>query len=271
MPSDVESPASENTPKKSSGRIFREEVDEGLGALDMELHRLSISAFSAGLEISLSLFLIALVMSAANGAFHELPSELLLATMYSFGFIVVIVGRSELFTEQTTLAILPWLAGKTTVSKVARVWGVVYVGNLLGTAVGAALIVFITPALGHVEPAVFGKIAVEVVDHPAWVILLSGVLAGWLMGLASWLVAAGRDTISQIVLIWLFTATIGFGHLHHSVLGTAEVLGGIFAGAGTTLVELGHSQLWATLGNALGGVVFVALLKYGHARPQENA
>ena len=88
------------------------------------------------------------------------------------------------------------------------------------------------------------------------------------MGLLSWLVAAGRDTISQIVLVWLIRTAIGFANLHHVILGTAEVLAGIFAGQGIGLTDLGRVVVWATLGNALGGAVFVALLKYGHARPE---
>ena len=95
--------------------------------------------------------------------------------------------------------------------------------------------------------------------------MLSGVLAGWLMGLVSWSVAAARDTISQMVIIWMLTAAIGLGHLHHSILGSAEVLGGVFSGAGTTLFDFARFQLFATIGNAVGGTCFVALLKHGHA------
>lgn len=54
------------------------------------------------------------------------------------------------------------------------------------------------------------------VEHPGWVILLSGVLAGWLMGLLSWLVAASRDTIGQIFIVALVTTAIGIAHLHHA-------------------------------------------------------
>ncbi len=150
-------------------------------------------------------------------------------------------------------------------------WGIVYVANLLGAAAGAALIVMIGPALGVIDSAVFDRLAQEVVRHPAWVILLSGVFAGWLMGLVSWLVAAGRDTISQMVMIWMFTAAIGLGHLHHAVLGSAEILGGIFSGGQTTWGEFAHAMLLTTIGNAIGGGCFVALLRYGHAAPDKSA
>ena len=89
------------------------------------------------------------------------------------------------------------------------------------------------------------------------------------MGLLSWLVAAGRDTISQIVIVWMVTTTIGIGHLHHSIVGSVEVLAGLFTSGETTFADFGHFLLWTTLGNAIGGPVFLALLKHTHARAEE--
>jgi formate/nitrite transporter FocA (FNT family) len=122
--------------------------------------------------------------------------------------------------------------------------------------------------LGAIDPRAFGVIAHRMTDHPARAIFLSGLLAGWMMGLVSWLVAAGRDTISQIVLVWLATASIGFAGLHHAILGAVEVFAGAFAGQDVGPSDVGRFLLSATLGNILGGVVFVALLKYGLARPE---
>ena len=96
-------------------------------------------------------------------------------------------------------------------------------------------------------------------------ILVSAILAGWLMGLVSWLVTAGRDTISEIVFVWLVTGTIGLAHFHHCIVGSVEVLAAVFAGQGTTLADFGHFLLFSTLRNVIGGVFFVALVKYGHA------
>lgn len=84
-------------------------------------------------------------------------------------------------------------------------------------------------------------------------------------GLAAWLVAAGRDTVGQVLLIWMITGIIGFGPFHHALLGTTEVLSAMFLNQGITLGQLGHFLLWTTLGNTVGGTVFVALLNYGQA------
>lgn len=251
-------------PRKPARRILEQEIAEGLGEIERPFAGLFIAGISAGLDIGFSLFLMAVMLTAVSEQFPEPVVRILVANMYSIGFIFVILGRSELFTEHTTLAALPVLNGQAPLRSLARLWGIVYSANLLGAAGFALLAVIIGPALGVIDVAAFGEIAHHVVDHPAWVILMSGLLAGWLMGLLSWLVAAGRDTISQIALVWLVTTAIGFSRLHHSIVGTVEVLTGIFAQQGVTLADFGHFLLWATIGNSIGGVFFVALIKYSH-------
>jgi formate/nitrite transporter FocA (FNT family) len=167
--------------------------------------------------------------------------------------------------------VLPTLGGRSSVAKLLRLWVVVWVANVVGAAAFAGLATLIGPMLGAIDPAAFGTIAHRMTDHPAQAIFLSGLLAGWLMGLLSWLVAAGRDTISQVVLVWLVTTSIGFAGLHHAILGAVEVFAGAFAGQGVGPGDVGKFLLWATLGNILGGVVFVAILKYGLARPESQA
>lgn len=196
--------------------------------------------------------------------------RILVANMYSVGFIFVVLGRSELFTEQTTLAVLPVLSGKASVREMLRLWILVYTSNLVGATAFAAMACVIGPSLGVIDPRSFGQIALKMTAHPAWVIALSGVLAGWLMGLLSWVVAASRETISQIVLVWLITTAIGFANLHHVVLGTVEVLAAVFAGQGVTVGDYGRFLAWATIGNIIGGTLFVALIKFGHARPENR-
>ncbi|MCB0107722.1 MAG: formate/nitrite transporter family protein [Caldilineaceae bacterium] len=251
-------------PRKPARRILEQEIAEGLGEIERPLPGLMLSGVSAGLDVGFSLLLMAVALSRFGDVLAEPFVDLIMANMYAIGFIFVIVGRSELFTEHTTLAILPVLNGRATVRGLMRLWTVIYGANLLGVAIFALLVTTVAPALGVVKIEAFGTIAEHMTAHGWWVILLSGVLAGWMMGLLSWLVTAGRDTISQVVLIWLVTAAIGFSGLHHSIVGSAEVLAGIFAGQGTTWLDFGHFLLWATLGNAIGGVFFVALIKYSH-------
>lgn len=251
-------------PRKPARRILEQEIAEGLGEIRRSTTGLFISGLSAGLDVGFSLFLMAVMYTYAHGALPEPIVQILVANMYAVGFIFVIIGRSELFTEHTALATLPVLNGNATIIGLARLWGIVYSANLIGAAIFAFLATSIGPSLGVIEPATFGTIAEHVVAHSWWVILCSAILAGWMMGLLSWLVAAGRDTISQIFLVWLVTTSIGLGKLHHSIVGSVEVLAALFAGQGVTVADFGHFLLWATIGNSIGSVVFVAVIKYGH-------
>ena len=95
-------------------------------------------------------------------------------------------------------------------------------------------------------------------------IFLSALFAGWLMGLLSWLVTAVADTISQIVIVWLITSAIGFAHLQHVIVGSVQMFAALIAGQSTP-AAVGHVILWVTIGNIVGGSVFVGLIKYSHA------
>jgi formate/nitrite transporter FocA (FNT family) len=260
--------AGSTAPKVTATDILKNEVEEGLDALERSNSQLFVSALSGGLDVGFSLFLMAVVTSLAGDQLSAPIVRMLVANMYSVGFIFVILGRSELFTEQTTLAVLPVLRGKAKISELLRLWGIVYVANLIGAAIIALMISKIGPALHVITPASLGDISHRMVDHSGGVMLCSAILAGWLMGLVSWMVAAGRDTISQIVIVWIVTAAIGIGGLHHSILGSVEVLAGLFAGQGITAFDFLHFLIWSTLGNVLGGSVFVSIIKFGHARPE---
>lgn len=251
-------------PKKSYREILEQLVKEELSQLKRPTNGIVISGLSAGLDVGLSLMFMGVVFTMFHGVLAEPIVHMLVATMYSVGFIFVILGRSELFTEHTTLAVLPVLNHRASLRSLARLWGLIYGSNLVGAALSAFLTTTVGPALGVIDPEAFGMIARGLVNHSWWVILMSGMLAGWMMGLLSWLVTASRDTISQLVLVWIVTTAIGLSHLHHSIVGTVEVLAAVFTGQGVTMLDYAHFIVWATLGNAIGGVVFVALIKYGH-------
>ncbi len=257
-------------PQKSYETILEQEIAAGLTELERPAAALLLSGLSAGLDVSLSLLLMAVMRTLTEGQLPHAVSEILVSTMYSAGFLFVVLGRTELFTEHTTLAVLPVLDGRASLRQLGRLWGLIYLANQVGAAAFAAFLAFLGPRLGVIEPRVFGDIASGLVDHPGWVILLSGLLAGWLMGLLSWLVAASRDTIGQIAIVVLVTTAIGLAHLHHAVAGTAEVLAGVFSGRGATMADFGKFLLWATLGNMIGGVFFVALIKFGHIRSSRD-
>lgn len=87
-------------------------------------------------------------------------------------------------------------------------------------------------ALDIIELTTLGIIDKPLVDHAWWGIVMSGMLARWIMDLLSWLVAANRDIISQILIIWLVITTVDLSQLHHSIVGTIEMFAAMFADYG---------------------------------------
>ena len=149
--------------------------------------------------------------------------------------------------------------------KLVVLWGVIFLGNIVGGYLFALLISIVGPELKVLEEASFIALAEKMVADSWLVILFSGVLAGWLMGLLSWLVTASNDTISRIVLIMMITSVIGIGGLHHSIVGSIEVFCGFLIDReAITLFDYGKFQSMATIGNMVGGTIFVAMTKYSH-------
>ena len=260
----------ENPSPTSYEEILELQIEEGLDQLNRPFKGLALSGLSAGLDIGFGPFLMAVVLTLTGGAFSDPLTSILVANAYAVGFLFVVVGRSELFTEHTTLAVVPVLDGDASVGELARLWGTVWVTNIVGGIAFAALAVYIGPRLGSVDPSAFTTLAHHMVSHSTWVLFVSAVLAGWLMGLMTWLVAAGQNTVSQAGFVWIIAFVIGISNLPHSIAGSVEVLVGVFVG-GVNVSQFLVFLAASTLGNVLGGSVFVGLLKYGYSTEGEGA
>jgi formate/nitrite transporter FocA (FNT family) len=244
--------------------ILEREMENALREINRPAKGVFLSGFAAGLSLSFGALFMAMALTFSGGFDSVLTKQVTLAGISAIAFLFVVVGQTELFTAHTTMAIHPLLDGRASLAGVLRLWSVVYASNLLGCVTFVGLIVALGPSMGIAEPASFGSLADALLGFPWWVILLSGVVAGWLMGLATWLSAASRDTIGRIVFVLLVTAAIGFGPFHHSILGTTEVLSAMVLTDAVSATEFGTFLLFTTLGNVVGGGVFVGLLNYGH-------
>ena len=225
---------------------------------------LFLSALSAGLDLGFGPLLIAAMVTLTSGVYSEPLVEILTANMYTVGFIFVVLGRTELFTEHTTLAVLPVLDRLASIRDLGRLWGIIYAGNVVGGTIFAGVMVAIGPAFGIFEVGALGTITKPFVTHGPGALFGGAILAGWLMGLLSWLVIAARDTISRVFFVWLITFVIGFAHLPHSIAGNIEMLAALLGTGTVGPLAYVRFLVIVTIGNAIGGIVFVALLKYGH-------
>lgn len=254
---------SERKPQKSQQQILRHTQEAALTQLERTNVGLMLSGFSAGLDIGFSVLLMSVVLSLFKGVFPEPVVNFIVGNMYPVGFIFVILGRSELFTEHTTLAILPVLERITGLKQLFRLWFYVYFSNLLGGAIFSLILSYFADGSQTLQKWALKEISDNMLRGSWHLDFVSAILAGWLMGLLAWLVAAARETISQLFLIWVITASIGIAGLHHCIVGNVEVLTGLLI-SGFSISEYLIFMITATLGNIVGGAIFVGVLKFSH-------
>ncbi len=254
---------------KGVNDILDEQISTAVYEYERSNKRLFVSALSAGLEIGFSVFLMAILFTLFHNKVSNEFLIVLISLAYPIGFIFVIIGRSELFTEHTTLAILPVLNKTTSIKSLFILWGIILFGNLIGGYIIGAILVYFGPGIGIITNEAFLHLAHKVLDISPQMILISAVIAGWLMGLLSWLLASSQETISRIFMIVLVTATIGIGGLHHSIVGSIEVFTGLLIDPTISVIDYLIFEIISILGNALGGVFFVGILKYGQRRQLE--
>ncbi|WPP52855.1 formate/nitrite transporter family protein [Catalinimonas niigatensis] len=250
--------------QKEGGEILKEQIQMALTEYRRHNKALFLSAFSGGLEIGFSLLLMATLYTMFIDETTASNLNILLGFAYPIGFIFVILGRSELFTEHTNLAVLPVLNGSVRIINLLELWGIIFIGNLIGGYLFSIILTQMGPAMGMITLESLYYFAHKMVQYSWPITLGSAIFAGWLMGLLSWLVTSSKDSISRIFVIILVTAIIGICGLHHSIVGSVEVFSGMIVDKRITLTDYLHFQVFATLGNIVGGTVFVAIVKYSH-------
>jgi formate/nitrite transporter FocA (FNT family) len=224
------------------------------------------SAFSAGLVIGFSFLGSAFATQQVSDSHRHVAAAL----AYPLGFIFVSLARSELFTENTLVPIIPLLEhrDRKSLHGLQRMWLLLLLGNL----VGALLFALALARTAMVRPdlhSALERVASEAVSGGFGQVLYAGVFAGWLIALMTWLLAATRFTGAQIALIWLCTAPISAFGFRHSIAGSVDAFYLAARGLGPWGGLLGNFIVPAVLGNAIGGVLLVALLNYGQVAPEK--
>lgn len=249
------------TSRLSAAEIFDRVIAGAEEELARPVHNLAFSALGAGLAMGLSGLGVALLQA---GSGSQAPWTFV---GYPIGFVAVILGRMQLFTENTLFPVALVLAQRRHLLATARLWGIVLVGNLLGTATFALLAVQ-TPALHGARRALV-HLGERAGATGFATVFWTAVVGGWLVALVAWLVTASTDTVGQVLLVGILTFFVGAGHFAHSIAGSGEVLSSVLKGA----LPVTSYLTWlsgAVLGNIVGGVVIVALLNYGQVHSADT-
>lgn len=256
----------EEKPKEAYD-IMQEQVETGLKEHNRSDLGLFLSSLSAGLEVGFSILIIGVIYALFKNESTDAQLAVMMALVYPIGYIFVIIGRSELFTEHTTLATLPVMNGQATFGSLAKVWLIVYVGNLTGGYIFGSILLVYNGEMHLIGKDFFHFVSEKMLDYSVSATLVSSIMAGWLMGMLSWLLSSAQDTFSRVLMIFLVTFIISIAGLHHCIVGSIEVFMAFFSEADQmSLIQFLKFQGLATLGNIIGGVFLVAIVKYAHSR-----
>lgn len=192
----------------SSEEIFSRVIAAAEDEINTRARRLFFSALAAGLAITLTVLLYTTVTHASGGA------PLVGAILYPVGFIYVIIGNYQLYTENTLPPVTLVLERIISIPSLLRNWGLVLTGNVVGGAIGAATLAF-TGILSLGAAATASDIALTGVATPWWSLFFKAIIAGFIVAGVVWLEYAARDTISRLVLVYMAFLSIPLGGLYH--------------------------------------------------------
>ena len=256
---------SEQTLRRTAREIFQHVEDNAHEELRRSAQALAFSGFAGGLSMGLT----GLGVASALSALPDFPArEFLAYTIYPIGFMAVIIGRAQLFTENTLYPVALILSERRHFVDTLRLWAVVFLFNVLGAIAFAALAIN-TDALPRQTRDALVQLGATAVQGNFAHIFWSGVIGGWIIALVAWMVTASHWTIGQIAVIWLLTFVVGIGHFAHCIASSGEIVSAVLGNA----VSFVHYLQWlgaATAGNIVGGVMIVTLLNFGQVKVGEQ-
>ena len=244
---------------KDLHRTVREEGEE-------ELERPALSLFWSGLAAGIAISVSLLTEAALHAALPDAPwRELVVGLGYPVGFLVVILGRMQLFTESTITAMLPLVTrpSRWALARTLRLWGIVLAANLLGT--GIAALALASGALGSdaIREAALA-ISAGITELSAGRTFINAIPAGFMIAILAWALPNARD--QSVIVIVIFTYILTIAGFSHSIVGSAEAFLLLFAGQSDVGRTIGAMIAPAVLGNLVGGAGIFALLAHAQVR-----
>jgi formate/nitrite transporter FocA (FNT family) len=242
----------------SGAIIYKAILKEGVDELARPSSALFWSGIAAGLSMGASLIAEGLLASHLPDA----PWKFLVTKLgYSVGFVVVILGRQQLFTENTLTPILPLMQEKTLrrFAGVMRLWGIVLGANLLGCL--AAAFASSRPAAFNPEvQTAFAEIGRVAMEGSFGTHIVHAIFAGWLIALMVWVLPFAESARFWVII--LLSYIVGLGHFSHVIAGAVQTFYVAIIGQASWSDVFVDYILPTFIGNILGGVALVAFINH---------
>jgi formate/nitrite transporter FocA (FNT family) len=230
--------------------------------LNRTVPALAWSSLAAGLSMGFSML--------ARGVLHRhlggVPGGFLIESLgYPLGFLLVILSRQQLFTENIMTAVLPVMTepGVENFRRFLRLWSVVLAGNVVGVTLFAFGLLHLQQFDAATERS-FVEIGEELMRNSPWQMFTKGILAGWLISMMVWMLAASEQ--SRFIVIVVTTYVIAIGGFTHAIVGSVEAMYLVFAGRLDFLDCIAGFALPTLAGNIVGGSLIFALISHAQVR-----
>jgi formate/nitrite transporter FocA (FNT family) len=255
--------AQKNLERPSAQDIYEQVANNARQELGRSGISLAISGLAGGIFMGLSALgnAIAIALLTTPGTVPSHTIFFVGKMFYPLGFIVVILGRSQLFTENTLYPVALVLAEKKHFWKTLRLWATVLPANVLGALTFAALAALTNAVNPSVVQAIAG-LGLEAIHNPAATIFWSGVMGGWIIATVAWLVSGSHSITGSVMIIWMLTFVVGLGNFAHCIATSGEILAAVLTGQ-APWISYARWIFFAVAGNICGGVGMVTLLEYG--------
>lgn len=239
----------------NSHQIFQRILVDADEEIARGWRELIFSSIAAGFAITLT-FLLYVQMYAQYGG-----DSILRAALYPIGFVFIVLGNYQLFTENTLPPVALTIERISSVPALLVMWVLVLAGNVIGVTIGVASLAygnFFSPSA--IDTAI--KIGQEGIEHQLLQTFLKGTFAGLVVAGVVWLDFSFRNETARLLLIYFAFLTIPLGGMFHIVVSTAEVMFLVFIGRIVLINGIFQFLLPVFFGNIFGGVVLVTVVNY---------
>lgn len=240
--------------------IYERAVQEGDRRLSMSLLEETSTGFIAGVTIVFGIVALGLAEHLTAPVIGAGPATLVGALAFAIGVVFLVVGRSELFTENFLDPVATALErrGRSTWLLLGRLWVVILVLNLVGGAVLVAIF-SVEGALPQGAHDALSRVAEDIAAKDGIATFVRGVAAGTLLTLLSYLLHAADSVVGRIVLAYYVGFLLALGPFDHVVVSALQLLFGVWLGGGVSYADVGANIAWTVPGNLLGGVLLMTL------------
>lgn len=238
----------------STDEVYQRVVADADHEITSGTRELFFSALAAGFAITVTFLLYASLTATAETKFVGV-------LLYPLGFIYIIIGGYQLYTENTLPPVALTLERLVSIPALFRHWLIVLAGNFVGGGLGAFALAY-GGVFDDATAAVAVGFAEKGIATPASALFVKAAFAGLIVAGVVWINFAARDTISRLVVVYLAFLAIPMGNLFHVVVSFTEVVYLALVTGVNPLPALGGFVLPVLLGNTLGGVVLVTVVNY---------